>query len=144
MEYVRAASVHFAALALLFAGAAGLISAVFGNLTFETERSFISIGAGAGSRRRNAVLATLSLLAGGALLVLAVREFRPPSYALLILGSLILAALAAAALKATLGDVGAAESAAAKAVLFLVNGAILGLLLVAAVYVGHYLWRLAV
>lgn len=141
MEYVSALSVHFAALALLFAGATGLLAAAFGELSFETDRTFVSIGAGGGSRKRNALLAALSLLAGGGLLVLAVREFRPPSYALFIAGSLLLFALAGLALKVTHRSVEAAESAAAKAALFLVNGIVLGLLLAAAVFVGRYLWR---
>lgn len=140
MEYVRALSVHFAALALLFTGAAGLISAAFGELSFETERSYICIGAGRGSRKRNALLAALSFLAGGALLVLAVREFRPPSYGVLVLVSLALLAVVVAALKAAFRGAGAPESVAAKAVLFLVNGLILGLLLTAAVCVGLYFW----
>jgi len=141
MGYLRALSVHFAALLLLFMGVTGLLSAAFGNLSFETERTFTSIGAGSGSRRLNAFLATLSLIVGGGILVLAVREFRPPSYTLLTVGSLILVALVMLMLKVTLRSVEAIESVVAKGILFLVNGFILGLLLMAAFYVGQYLWR---
>jgi hypothetical protein len=141
MEYVRALSVHFAALFLLFMGVTGLISAAFGNLSFQTERTFTSIGAESGSRKRNALLGILSLAAGGVFMALAVREFRPPSYALLIPGSLILFALMALMLRATLTSVEAMESAAAKGALWLVNGSILGLLLMAVFCVGQYVWR---
>jgi hypothetical protein len=141
MEYLRALSVHFAALLLLFMGVTGLLSSAFGNLSFETDSSFFSIRAEGGSRKRNAFLAILSLAAGGGILVLAVREFRPPSYALLILGSLILAALAVLMLRVALRSVEAMQSAAAKGILFLVNGTILGMLLTAVFYVGQYLWR---
>ena len=140
MEYLKALSVHFAALLLLFMGVTGLLSSAFGNLSFETERSFFSIGAERGSRKRTAFLATLSLAAGGGILALAAREFRPPSYTLLILGSLILVAVGMLAIKATLRSVEAMESVAAKGILFLVNGIILGLLLMAVFYVGQYLW----
>jgi hypothetical protein len=141
MEYLRALSVHFAALVLLFMGVTGLLASIFGNFSFETDRSFTSIGAGSRSRRLNAFLATLSLAVGGGILVLAVREFRPPSYALLVVGSLIVVAVVALALKSTLRSVEAMESAMAKGTLFLVNGVILALLLMAAFYVGQYLWR---
>jgi hypothetical protein len=141
MEYLRALSVHFAALLLLFMGVTGLLSSAFGNLSFETERSFFSIGAESGSRRWNAFLAILSLAGGGGVLMLAVREFRPPSYALLIVGSLILVALVMLTLKMTFRSIEAMQSVAAKGILFLVNGIILGLLLMAIFYVGQYLWR---
>jgi hypothetical protein len=141
MEYLRALSVHFAALLLLFTGATGLLAAAFGNLSFETARSFTSIGEGSGSRKLNAFLATLSLVMGGGILMLAVREFRPPSYALLAVGSLILVAVIALMLKATIRSVAAMESLMAKGVLFSVNGFIVVLLMMAAFYVGQYLWR---
>lgn len=141
MEYLRALSVHFAALVLLFMGVTGLLASTFGNLCFETEKSFTSIEAGSGSRRLNAFLATISLAVGGCILVLAVREFRPPSYALLVVGSLIVVAVMALVLKATLRSVEAMESVMAKGILLLVNGVILALLLMAAFYVGQYLWR---
>ena len=141
MEYVRALSVHFAALLLLFMGAMGLLSAIFGNLSFETERSFFSVGAESGGRKRNAFLASLTLVAGGGILMLAVREFSPPSYMLLLVGSLILVITVMLLLKVTLRSVEAMESVAAKGILFFVNGLILGLLLVAAFYLGQYLWR---
>jgi hypothetical protein len=70
-----------------------------------------------------------------------VREFRPPSYALLASGTLILAALMVLLLKATLRSVEAIESVTEKGALWLVNGIILGLLLMAVFYVGQYLWR---
>jgi len=141
MEYVRALSVHFAALVLLFMGVMGSISAVFGNISFETERSFTSIEAVRGGRMRNAFLAILSLVVGGAVMALAVREFRPPSYALLVSGTSILVVLMALMLKATLRSVEAMESVAAKGTIWLVNGIISGLLLLAVFYVGQYLWR---
>jgi len=141
MEYVRALSVHFAALLLLFMGAMGLLSAIFGNLSFETERSFFSIGAESGGRKRNAFLAILSLVLGGGILVLAAREFRPPSYMLLLVGSLILVATVMLMLKVTLRSVEAMESVVAKGIFVLVNGLILSLLLVAVFYLGQYLWR---
>ncbi len=141
MEYIRALSVHFAALLLLFMGATGLLSAIFGNLSFETERSFLSIGAESGGRKRNAFLAILSLAAGGGILVLAVREFRPPSYTLLLVGSLILVTAVMLMLKVTLRSVEVMESVAAKGILLFVNGLIFGLLLVAVFYMGQYLWR---
>jgi hypothetical protein len=141
MEYVRALSVHFAALFLLFMGVMGSISAVFGNISFETERSFTSIEAVRGGRMRNAFLAILSLVVGGAVMALAVREFRPPSYALLIFGTSILVALMVLMLKATLRSVEAMESVAAKGTIWLVNGIISGLLLMAVFYVGRHLWR---
>ena len=118
-----------------------MLAAAFGNLSFETERSFTSIGAGGGSRKLSAFLATLSLVIGGGILMLAVREFRPPSYALLAVGSLILVAVVALVLKATLRSVEAMKSVMAKGVLFSVNGIIVVLLLMAAFYVGQYLWR---
>jgi hypothetical protein len=74
-------------------------------------------------------------------MALAVREFRPPSYVLLVSGSLILVALMAMMLKATLRSVEAMESVAGKGTIWLVNGSILGLLLMAVFYVGQYLWR---
>ncbi len=141
MEYVRALSVHFAALLLLFMGAMGLLSAIFGNLSFETERSFFSIGAESGGRKRNAFLAILSLVLGGGILVLAAREFRPPSYMLLLVGSLILVATVMLMLKVTLRSVEAMESVVGKGIFVLVNGLILSLLLVAVFYLGQYLWR---
>ena len=141
MEYVRALSVHFAALLLLIIGAMGLLSAIFGNLSFETERSFFSIGAESGGRKRNAFLAILSLVVGGGILVLAAREFRPPSYMLLLVGSLILVATVMLMLKVTLRSVEAMESVVAKGIFVLVNGLILSLLLVAVFYLGQYLWR---
>jgi len=144
MEYVRALSVHFAALLLLLIGAMGLISAIFGNLSFQSERSFFSIGAERGGRKWNAFLAILSLIVGGGILVLAVRTFRPPSYALLIIGSLILVAILMLMFKVMLRSVEAVESVVAKGTLFLVNGIILGLLLMAVFYLGQYLWRVFV
>jgi hypothetical protein len=141
MEYLRALSVHFAALLLLFMGATGLLAAAFGNLSFQTERTFTSIGAGSRSRKLNAFLATLSLVTGSGILMLAVREFRPPSYALLAVGSFILVAVMALMLKATFRSVEAMESMMVKGVLFSVNGIIVVLLLMAAFYVGQYLWR---
>lgn len=141
MEYIRALSIHFAALLLLFMGAMGLLAAAFGNLSFETERSYFSIGAERGSRKWNAFLAVLCLVVGGGILALAVREFRPPSYALLIVGSLTLAAVLLLLLKATLRSVEAVESVVGKGTVFLVNGVILGLLLLAVFYLGQYLWR---
>ena len=119
----------------------GLLSAIFGNLSFETERSFFSIGAESGGRKRNAFLAILSLVLGGGILVLAAREFRPPSYMLLLVGSLILVATVMLMLKVTLRSVEAMESVVAKGIFVLVNGLILSLLLVAVFYLGQYLWR---
>jgi len=141
MEYLRALSVPFAALLLLFTGATGLLAAAFGNLSFETKRSFTSIGAGSGNRKLNAFLATLSLVIGSGILMLAAREFRPPSYALLVVGTLILVAVVVLVLKATLRSVAAIESVMAKGVLFSVNGIIVVLLLMATCYMGQYLWR---
>jgi hypothetical protein len=141
MEYVRALSVHFAALFLLFMGVMGLILAAFGNLSFETERSFFSFEAERGGRIRNAFLAIISLVAGGAIMALAVREFRPPSYALLVSGSLILVALTVLMFKAMFRSVEAIESVAGKGAIWLVNGIILGLLMMAVFYVCQYLWH---
>ncbi len=141
MEYVRALSVHFAALLLLFMGAMGLLSAIFGNLSFETGRSFFSIGAESGGRKRNTFLAILSLVVGSGILVLAVREFHPPSYMLLLVGSFILVATVMLMLKVTLRSVEAMESVVAKGIFVLVNGLILSLLLAAVFYLGQYLWH---
>src|SRR3712207_6552724 len=87
MEYVKALSVHFAALVLLFTGVMGLIFASFGELSYESEMSFFSVTSEFRSRRLNALLGSLCVVAGGGVLLLAVREFRPPSYPLLLLGS---------------------------------------------------------
>ena len=141
MEYLRALSVHFAALALLFSGAMGLLSASFGDLSFESERSFCSIVSAVRSRKLNALLSSLCLLAGAGVLLLAAREFRPPSYPLLLLGSCVGICLLLLAFKLMFRSAGAIESAWAKGALLLANGFILVLLLMAAFYLGAYLWR---
>lgn len=141
MEYVRALSVHFAALLLLFSGVTGLISASFGNVSFESERTFFCIVSETGSRKSSALLGTLCLLAGGGVFLLAVREFRPPSYPLLLLGALSGVALVLLMFRQMFRSAEAMESRLAKGALLLANGLILGLLLMAAFYVGGYLWR---
>ncbi len=141
MEYVKALSVHFAALVLLFTGAMGLISASFGELSHESEGSFFSVTPAFRGRGLNALLGSLCVLAGGGVLLLAVREFLPPSYPLLLLGSAAGVCLVTLMFKLALRSPEAMESAPAKGALFLVNGLILGLLLLAAVYLGAYLWR---
>jgi hypothetical protein len=144
MEYLRALSVHFAALILLFMGAMGLLSASFGNISIEREMVFLSIGSEIGSRKLNALLGILCFIVGGGILWLAVREFRPPSYALLLIGSSILIAILMLTFKLMLRSVEAMESIMAKGVLFLVNGLILSLLLTAVFYLGQYFWRVFV
>jgi hypothetical protein len=140
MEYVRALSVHFAALVLLLWGAMGLISAAFGDVSFESERSFLSIVSET-RRRLSALLGSLCVLTGGGVWLLAVREFRPPSYPLLLLGSLCGVSLAALMFKLMFRSVGAMESALAKGALLLVNGLIVTLLLMAGFYLCAYLWH---
>jgi hypothetical protein len=144
MEYIRALSVHFAALVLLFSGVMGLISASFGDISFESERSFLSIVSETRSRRLNALLGALCVLTGGGALLLAVREFRPPSYPLLLLGSLGGLSLVALMFKLMFRSVEAMESTLAKGTLLLANGLILFMLLMAAFYLGAYLWRASI
>ncbi len=141
MEYVRALSVHFAALVLLLWGTMGLISAAFGDVSFESERSFLSITSEIRSRRLNALLGSLCLLTGGGVLLLAVREFRPPSYPLLLLGSFGGVCLVALMFKLMFRSVEAMESLLAKGTVLAVNCLILALLLMAVFYLGAYLWR---
>jgi len=141
MEYVRALSVHFAGLVLVSSGVMALISAYFGDISFESERAFFSIVSETRSRRLGALLGSLCVLAGGGVLLLAVREFRPPSYPLLLLGSLVGVSLAALTFKLMFRSAEALESASAKGALLLVNGLILVMLLTAAFYLGAYLWR---
>ena len=141
MEYLRALSVHFAALVLLIMGAMGLLFAAFGNISIEREMVFLSIGSETESRKLNAFLGILCLVVGSGILWLAVREFRPPSYALLLIGSSVLVAAVMLMFKLMLRSVEAMESVMAKSVLFLVNGLILGLLLAAVFYLGQYFWR---
>jgi hypothetical protein len=141
MEYVWALSVHFAALVLLFTGAMGLIAASFGDLSYESEMSFLSITSEIRSRGLNALLGSLCVLAGGGVLLLAVREFRPPSYPLFLLGSLGGICLVLLMFKLAFRSPEAMESALTKGILFLVNGLILVLLLLAAICLGAYLWR---
>ena len=141
MEYVRALSVHFAALALLLWGALGLISAAFGDVSFESGRSFFSIVSEIRSRRLNALLGSLCVLAGGWVFLLALREFRPPSYPLLMLSSLGGVSLLGLMFKLMFRSVEAMESTLAKGALLLVNGLILTLLLMAGFYLSAYLWH---
>lgn len=141
MEYVRALSVHFAALLLLFSGAMGLLSAFFGDASFESERAFFSVASEVRSRRLNALLGSMCVLTGGGILLLAVSEFRPPSYPLLLLGSFGGIYLVMLAFKLMFRSAGAMESTFAKGALLLVNGLILALLLMAAFYLGEYLWH---
>ena len=141
MEYVRALSIHFAALVLLLWGVMGLISAAFGDVSFESERSFLSIASEIRSWRLNALLGSLCLLAGVGVLLLALREFRPPSYPLLLLGSLGVVCLVALMCKLMFRSVEAMESALVKGALLLVNGLILTLLLMAGFYLCTYLWH---
>ena len=141
MEYVKALSIHFSALFLFFMGAMGLVSAAFGNVSFEFERAFFSIMSETRSRKLSALLGSLCLFIGGGVFLLAVQEFRPPSYPLLLLGSLIAVAILLLIFKLMFRSVEAMESTLAKGTLLLVNGLILFLLLMAAFYVGQYLWR---
>ena len=141
MDYVRALSVHFAALFLLFSGAMGLLSAFLGDVSFESERTFFSVASEVRSRRLNALLGSVFVLAGGGVLLLAVSEFRPPSYPLLLLGSFGGLCLVALAFKLMFRSAEAMWSAWAKGVLLLVNGLVLALLLTAAIYLAAYLWR---
>ncbi|HLL77522.1 MAG TPA: hypothetical protein VK421_19860 [Pyrinomonadaceae bacterium] len=141
MEYVWALSVHFAALALLFTGAMGLIAASVGDVSYESEMSFFTITSEVRGRKLNALLGSFCVLAGGGVLLLAVREFRPPSYPLFLLGSLGGMCLMLLMFKLALRSPEAMESAMAKGILFLVNGLILALLLLAAACLGAYLWR---
>ena len=140
MEYVWALSVHFAALVLLFTGATGLIAATFGDVSYESEMSFISFTSEIRSRGLNALLGSLCMLAGGGVLLLAVREFRPPSYPLFLLGSSGGVCLVLLMFKLAFRSPEAMESKLAKGTLFLVNGLILVLLLLAAVCLSTYLW----
>jgi hypothetical protein len=93
------------------------------------------------SRRLNALLGCLCLLAGGGVFLLAVREFRPPSYALLLAGFTGSVALVMIMFKLVFRSVEATESVLGKGVLFLVNGLILGLMLMAVFCLGEYFWR---
>lgn len=144
MEYVRALSVHFAALALLFSGVTGLVSAAFGDVSFESEKTYLSIVSDGRGRRSQALLGSLCVLTGGGILLLAVREFRPPSYPLLLLGSLGGVSLVVLMFKLMFRSVEAMESAPARGTLLLVNGLLLLMLLAAACYLGAYLWRAVV
>ena len=141
MEYVWALSVHFAALVLLFTGAMGLIAASFGNVSYESEMSFLSITSEIRSRWLNALLGSLCVLAGGGILLLAVSEFRPPSYPALLLGSVGGVCLVVLAFKLMFRSAEAMESTFAKGALLLVNGLILALLLTATYHLGAYLSR---
>ncbi len=141
MVYFRALSVHFAGLVLLTSGAMALINAYFGDITFESERALLSIVSETRSRRWSALLGSLCVLAGGGVLLLAVREFRPPSYPLFLLGSLAGVSLVALTFKLMFRSAEAMESAPAKGALLLVNGLILVMLLMATLYLGAYLWR---
>jgi hypothetical protein len=143
MEYVRALSVHFAALLLLFSGATGLLSAFLGDVSFESERTFFCVESGIRGRRLNALLGSVCVLAGGGVLLLAVSEFRPPSYPLLLLGSAAGVCLVVLAFRLMLRSAEAMESTFAKCALLLVNGLILALLVAAAFYLCEYLWRAA-
>ena len=141
MEYVRALSVHFAGLVLLSSGATALVSAYFGDISFESERAFFSIVSETRSRRWSALLGSLCVLAGGGVLLLAVREFRPPSYPLFLVGCLAGVSLMALTVKLMFRSAEAMESVPAKGALLLVNGLILVMLLMATLYLGAYLWR---
>ena len=81
MEYLRALAVHFAALLLLLTGAAGLLTAAFGNISVERDTVFLSIVSETRSRKLNGLLGVACVAAGGGMLWLALREFRHPSYA---------------------------------------------------------------
>ena len=141
MEYVRALSVHFAALLLLFSGAMGLLSAFLGDVSFESERTFFCVESEIRSRTLNALLGSVCVLAGGGVLLLAVSEFRPPSYPLLMLGFVGGISLVMLAFKLMFRSTEAMGSTFAKGTLLLVNGLILALLLTAAFYLCEYVWR---
>ena len=118
-----------------------MISACFGDISFESERAFCSIVSDIRSRRWGALLGALCVLAGGGVLLLAVREFRPPSYPMLLLGSLAVVFLVALAFKLMFRSAEAMESVPARGALLVLNGLILVMLLTAAFYLGAYLWR---
>ena len=144
MQYLRALSVHFAALLLLLTGAAGLLTAAFGNISVEREMVFLSIVSETRSRKLNALLGTACVAAGGGIFWLALREFRPPSYALLLISSVAFVAVLTLVLKLVLRSAEAMDSVMAKGVFFLVNGLLLGLVLLAVFYLGEYFWRVYV
>ena len=142
MEYFRAFAVHFAGLVLCLTGVTGFVAALFGDVCFQTERGFFCFGSTPGRRKLKGIASVLSLLAGAGVLLLAAREFRPPSYAALLLASLASFAIVALAFKFVTRSVGASESPLAKGLLVLVNGLILGSLGAAALDLGGYFWRL--
>ena len=144
MEYLRALSVHFAALLLLFTGAAGLLTAAFGNISVERDTVFLSIVSETRSRKLNGLLGAACVAAGGGMFWLALREFRPPSYALLLISSLAFVVVIMLVLKAVLRSAEALDSVMAKGVFFLVNALLLGLVLLAVFYLGEYFWRVFV
>ena len=144
MEYLRALSVHFAALLLFLTGAAGLLTAAFGNISVERDMVFLSIVSETRSRKLNALLGGACVAAGGGMLWLALREFRPPSYVLLLTSCLAFGAVIMLVLKLLLRSAEAMDSLMAKSVFILVNALLLGLVLLAVFYLGEYFWRVFV
>jgi hypothetical protein len=141
MELMQSFAVHFLAIILLCFGTLGLIAATFGNVALDYRDSFFSLASETGNRKLDAFIGLLCLFFGSVIMRVAVQEFRPASYFLLLLGVFLIAAYFIVMFKYLTGSIEAFESALAKCMIITANGLLISLVLVALFSLGQYLWR---
>lgn len=134
-------AVHLLAIILLCFGILALITAIFGDIALDYRDSFFSLVSETGSRKLDAFIGLLSFFFGLVILRVAVQEFRPASYALLLLGLFFVVSYFIAIFKYLTRSVEAFESALGKYMIYTANGLIIILVLVALFSLGQYLWR---
>ena len=147
MDFIKAFAVHFVALLSLCAGALSLITAVFGEINYEWGGKSgigwhaIYLSSGAGKRESSIISGILSLAFGSLLLLVAVEEFRPASYPLLLIGFWVGAALLMLVFKYATRSVEAAESVVTRSAIIIINVLLVSLFLIALVCLGQFVWR---
>ena len=134
-------AVHFLAIILLCFSIMGLITAIFGNIAFDYRDSFFSLVSETGSRKLDAFIGLLCLFFGLVILRVAMQEFRPFSYPLLLLGAFLIVGYFIAMFKYLTRSVESSESALARGMIFTANGLVIVLVLVALFSIGQYLWQ---
>ena len=147
MHFIKAFAVHFVSLLFLCAGALNLITAGFRDINYEWGGKSgigwhaIYISSGAGKRKSAIIGGILSLAFGSLLLLVAVEEYRPASYPLLLVGFLVVAALLIFVFKYSTRSVEVAESLITRSAIIIVNGLFASLSLIALVCLAQFVWR---
>ena len=141
MDLVQSFAVHFLAILLLCFGILGLLNAIFGNVALDIGDHFFSLVSETGNRKLDALIGLFCLFFGLVISWVAVQEFRPSSYSLLLLGLFLIATCFIVMFKYLTWSVEAFESPFGKYMIIVANGMLIVLVLIALFSLGEYLWR---